>query len=365
MPDAAREMKTRIRQTPKVRLAWLAAGVCCVSAFAALTSANSPPAVNVQIVSDEADNVLAILGKKKAAQAISAADWQHLFATEGYVRLKKREIEIGRQFSDDDFKAFVLSDDLAGRAPALAETLARWKAAQITAAAERALAYLPRDAHIRARIYPVIKPATNSFVFETKTDPAIFLFLDPATTREQFENTLAHELHHIGYSGSCAAAEPTGLPDSIQPIANWASAFGEGVAMLAAAGGPDTHPHATSKAEDRARWDRDLANFNQDLKKVEQFFLDILEKRLSDPQKIRETGFSFFGVQGPWYTVGWKMSVTIEKAYGRQRLIDSLCDPRRLLITYNEAAARANRSASEPLAVWSPALIDALRKDAK
>ena len=48
-------------------------------------------------------------------------------------------------------------------------------------------------------------------------------------------------------------------------------AFGEGFAMLAAAGGPDVHPHAVSSPEERARWDKDMLNFNDDLKKVECF----------------------------------------------------------------------------------------------
>ncbi len=30
---------------------------------------------------------------------------------------------------------------------------------------------------------------------------------------------------------------------------------------------------------------------------------------------------SYFGVQGPWYTVGWQMAVIIEKQLGRERLI--------------------------------------------
>src|SRR5205823_9956353 len=88
-------------------------------------------------------------------------------------------------------------------------------------------------------------------------------------------------------------------------LINWIGAFGEGFAMLAAAGGPDIHPHEYSKPEDRARWDRDIAKFNDDLKKVQQFFLDILSNKLSEEERTK-TGFSFFGVQGPWYTVGWK-----------------------------------------------------------
>ena len=61
----------------------------------------------------------------------------------------------------------------------------------------------------------------------------------------------------------------------------------------------------------------------------------------------------FFGVQGPWYTVGWKMAVLIEGTYGRERLIECMCDMRLLLSTYNEAAGAANRRSSTPVAMWS------------
>src|SRR4030067_3172359 len=97
--------------------------------------------------------------------------------------------------------------------------------------------------------------------------------------------------------------------------------------MLAAAGGPDIHPHAASPAPDRERWDKDMANFNADLKKVEGFFLDVLDGRPKGEEAIREAGFSFFGIQGPWYTAGWKMAELIEQTFGRAKLIDSLCAP--------------------------------------
>jgi hypothetical protein len=35
---------------------------------------------------------------------------------------------------------------------------------------------------------------------------------------------------------------------------------------------------------------------------------------------------SFFGVQRPWYTVGWQMAVVIEKTMGQDVLIASMCD---------------------------------------
>jgi hypothetical protein len=52
------------------------------------------------------------------------------------------------------------------------------------------------------------------------------------------------------------------LQKNARTVSAWLGAFGEGFAVLAAAGGPAVHPHATGTAEDRARWDEDVANFN-------------------------------------------------------------------------------------------------------
>jgi hypothetical protein len=320
--------------------------------------------VSVRIVADEADAVLSILAKNRVHDAITAQNWERLFTSEGYVRLKKREASVQRAFTDDEFKRFVLSDSLAAKFDTLAGTLDRWKGAEITAAAWRALAYLPAGAEIRTKIYPVIKPKVNSFVFEVTTDPAIFLYLNPEVSREKFGNTLAHEFHHIGYAHSCAGVATqlsgdSGIPANTRTVLEWIGAFGEGFAMLAAAGGPDVHPHAVSGPAERARWDNDMRNFNADVKKVDRFFLDILENTLS-PDQIQETAGSFFGIQGPWYTVGWKMAVTIERRYGRPRLIECLCDPRALLTTYNQAVAGRGAAAGESQTLWSPALIKAM-----
>jgi Putative zinc dependent peptidase (DUF5700) len=326
-----------------------------------------PPlkALNVRIITDEADAVLAILAKRQTETKIGDADWQRLFTSEAYVRLKKREAAMKRSFEDEQFKNFVLSDQLLTRATLLSDTLEKWRHADLTGAARRSLRYLPPEARISAKIYPVIKPVTNSFVFEVKEDPAIFLYLDPEVTKAQFENTLAHELHHIGYANSCGAerANVVGqLPPNVRSVFDWISAFGEGFAMLAAAGGPNTHPHKFSKPEDRARWDHDVLNFNSDLRTVEGFFTDILDNKLTEEQR-QTTGYSFFGVQGPWYTVGWKMSVTIERAFGRKKLLECICDHRKLLTTYNQAAMKFNRRAKEPLALWSPELLKGISVD--
>ena len=329
--------------------------ICSGFAFA-FAQKPALPSVNVRLVTDEAEAVLAVLTKRKTNQPITEADWQRVFQSEGYVRLKQRETSMQRSFEDADFKTFVLSDQLAARMQALEETLAKWRNADVTRAARLALAYLPKDATVRAKIYPVIKPRENSFVFDVKGDPAIFLYLDPAMSRAKFENHLAHELHHIGYGSTCPLKDMldqiNNLPANTQTVIKWIGAFGEGFAMLAAAGGPDIHPHAVSSPEDRARWDKDVADFATDLKRLEKFFDDILQGKLTGDE-IDKTAFSFYGTQGPWYTVGWKMAVLIEKTYGRAKLIECMCDQRLLLPTYNQAAAKHNRNASQPLPLWS------------
>ena len=321
-------------------------------------------AVNVRLVTDEAEAVLAILAKRKANQPVVEADWQRVFQTEGYVRLKQRETSMQRSFEDTDFKTFVLSDQLAARAESLEQTLSKWKNADVTRAGKLALAYLPKGSRISAKIYPVIKPRENTFVFDVQNDPAIFFYIDPKMSREKFENTLAHELHHIGYGRNCPSKqvsdEISKLPPHVQSAIKWIGAFGEGFAMLAAAGGPDIHPHAVSDAEERTPWDKDVANFNADLPKVEKFLLDVLEKKITG-EDITKTGFTFFGTQGPWYTVGWKMSVLIERTFGREKLIECFCDHRKLFSTYNQAAEKHNRNSREPLVLWSTRVISGVQ----
>jgi hypothetical protein len=327
-------------------------------------AAQAPPADRVRLVFDttEAVAVLAIMQARHAGRVPTEAEWQRLFSAEGYQRLKAREAAMRREFTDSSFSAFVLSDSLRRRASELRGALTAWGRADLQGAATRALAYLPADAGIRATIYIVIKPRINSFVWDVQTNPAIFLYLDPGLTRQQFENTVAHELHHIGFAsvGSRSDSILAGLPDSVRAAAEWMGAFGEGFAMLAASGGPDTHPHAVSPASDRIRWDRDVARFNQDLRTLEVFFRDVISRRLANLDTVRTRAAAFYGVQGPWYTVGWKMAVLIERRFGRAELIRCMTDPRRLLQRYNAAAADHNRTRADTVAQWSPELVAAL-----
>ncbi len=321
--------------------------------------------LDVRVVTDQANAVLAILAMQLPGENLSAADGERLFSSEGYQRLKKREASVQREFRDADFQKFVLSAELLKRADALSRTLQHWAQADITFAARQAVGYLPIGTRMRAKIYPVIKPPPNSFVFELQKDPAIFLYLNPELSAAQFENIVAHELHHIGLSAACLpwlqSPEFKQQPETVRTVLEWAGAFGEGLAMLAAAGGPEVHPHATSPAIERARWDRDVANFNAHLRKVEQFFLDVLNGRLKTEEEIRNVAFSFFGVQGPWYTVGWKMAVVVENAFGRSRLIACMCDPAEFLAAYNDAATRHNAASGESLALWSAELLGRFR----
>jgi hypothetical protein len=332
-----------------------------LTAFGA-TAAQARGSSQLQVSVDpaEADAVLAILRAEKAHAPVEAADWDRLFATEGFRRLEAREAAMKRPFTRAEFQDFVRSDGLLSRAGELSETLERWKTVDVREAAARALAYLPAGARIRATIFPVIKPRSNSFVF-SEPDPAIFLALDPAVTPEKLSNTLSHELHHIGFGTTCplkeAQAETEGLSQRQQDAEKWLSAFGEGFAMLAAAGGPDVHPHAVSPAEERARWDADLKHVDEDLRALDAFFREILDGKLTG-DSMDERGFSFFGVQGPWYTVGYRMAVEIEKASGREEMMRAFCDVRRLPETYNRSAEKLHLKGAR----WSRALLDGLRK---
>jgi hypothetical protein len=308
---------------------------------------------DVRFDAEEPRAVLAILDKRAAQEPITDADWTRIFTSQGYVRLKAREHSMKRAFEDETFRTFVMSDELLAQRDALAATLRAWLAADITGAANRALAYLPRDARIHATVYPAIKPAKNSFVFDVSGDPAIFMYVE-SQPREVFEATIAHEMHHIGYGAACPSTIE--LPQPLRDLHQWLGAFGEGVATLAAAGGPYGIPQR--KPDVMAEWTKQMAKRDANFHELEQFFTQVLRGELAgDAQK--ERAFSFFGFVGPWYTVGWTMAVTIEQTLGRNALIDAMCDQRTLLTTYNRAAAEWKRKTGETLPVWSAELANA------
>lgn len=342
----------------RTRTLLLALAAPCLWACAAATSHPEPAAdrLDVRIVTDEADAVAAILQTRARGVPPAEEDFQRLFASEGYRRLNDRERAFQRGITDSAFRAFVLSDTLFARHRALLAALRDWKRVDPRSAAEQAFAYLPEHAVIRARIYPMIKPRTNSFVWETRTNPAIFMYVDPAVSAAKFENTLAHELHHIGTASACRDGADSSLAPGVRAAREWMTGFAEGRAVLAAAGSPDIHPHASSSASERAVWDRDVARVADDIRRLESFFLELLEGRLTEEEANRR-GFRFVATdsvpQGAFYTVGWFMSAAVERALGRQAVVATLCSPARFLADYNRVA----RAGPTPLPRWSDSLL--------
>lgn len=322
------------------------------------------PRLDVRFVTDEPEAVLAILDARAAGRVPSTDDWSRLFESEGYRRLQAREASLGRGFSDSSFRAFVESDSLLLRREALSRTLEAWKRLDPEGAAARAFDYLPPGSRVQARIYPSIKPRENSFVFEPRENPAIFLFLDPAVTPAKLENILAHELHHIGIAGACPSEPNSDLPPGLREAVDWMGGFAEGIAVLAAAGGSAVHPHASSDSAERAVWDRDIGQAATDVQRLEGFFTDLMDRRLTEEEALR-IGFTFVNTgevpQGAFYTVGWLMAATVERELGGDRLVDGLCDSRRLILDYEEAAERieATRGMTGPR--WSAGFVARLR----
>ncbi len=318
--------------------------------------------VQVNLDTTEAEQVLAILAKQKQSQPVTDADWHSLFSTEPYQRLKKREAAMHRDFSDDDFKKFVLSDELARGYDGLTRTLEAWRKADLRAAGLRVLQYLPDQAAIHVKVFPMIKPRPNSFVFDVDTDPAIFLYLNPKVSQQEFDNTVSHEMHHIGLASTDKLYDKKieTLPPPAQKVANWIGAFGEGLAILAAAGGPDVPPNQYSQLDVQQNWGRGMSTFNQDLGTLNEFFLEALDGRLKDDAVDKKASTFYGDIQGPWYTVGYKMAILIEKRYGRAALIECMVDRRLLLVRYNQVAGELNASGKEQLAVWSPEILKAL-----
>jgi hypothetical protein len=295
---------------------------------------------------------------------VKPASWERLWQSQGFVRLKKRQESFGAKDVEQAFREYLTSEAALAGLDDLRRSVAEWKHLDVTAAARRAASYLPAGIPLKATLYPVIKKSENSFVFELATDPAIFFHVDPKKSPAQLENTLSHELHHVGFAGCPKPPGLDKLPAAQKQLFEYLGAFGEGLATLAGAGSPDVHPHATDGPEAWLVWERDIANFNADLRRLEAFFRDVLAGRLVAEEENKRL-FTFINTddvpQGPFYTVGWKMAAMVERARGRDALLRMLCDPRSLLAAYNEVAAAHPRGDGEALATWSPEFLAALR----
>jgi Putative zinc dependent peptidase (DUF5700) len=89
---------------------------------------------------------------------------------------------------------------------------------------------------------------------------------------------------------------------------------------------------------------------------LDQFFTDVLDEKLKGDD-VDKRAFEFFGLLGPWYTVGWTMATTIEEELGRETLIQAFCDGRALLSTYDRAAAAREARTGQKLPRWSVRLV--------
>ena len=87
--------------------------------------------------------------------------------------------------------------------------------------------------------------------------------------------------------------------------------------------------------------------------------------RIATADSVQRRGNSYFGVQGPWYTVGWLMAATVERELGRDALIGTLCRPVAFLAQYNRAAERSNSLRHTALPLWPASVIDTLSRIAR
>lgn len=319
---------------------------------------------DVKFVLDEPRAALAILDKLQKGSRPTEADWKKLFATEGYRRLKERELGMKRPFADDDFKKFLAKPETVAKTEALSRSLSQMEKLDIGVSARRSLSYLPSGAKLRATIYPLIKPLKNSFVWDVEKNPAIMLYMDPAKSATEIQVTAAHELHHIGYSASCPSAEfkqwLARQDEKHQTAYYWLPALGEGFAVLCQTGGPSPNPYQSFDKETSDAWVEHYAKVKDSFPEVEQFFADVLNGKL-DKEKAQEKAVSFYGMLGPWYTVGYFVATTIEDAFGKDRLIACYVDPRLILPTYNAAALILNLQDKGQRPLWSESLLAGMK----
>ncbi len=347
-----------------------------------------PPAgaVDLRIQPDEAEAVLAILDLRASGEAIPASAWERLFASEGYTRMMARERDLDEQlglqrgFTDEKHRIFFATDSalLANRA-ALRSALEVWKRVDVERAGRRALAYLPEGTRLRGTVYPLLRAATNSFIFELGSEnPAIFMYMDPGQTPESLENILAHELHHVGTAAGCPAPPETD-DERFMALYSWSGGFSEGLAVLAAAGSPDADPQRGSDPGLRRAWDIRQDSVATDMAALGDFFMAIHNGTLTG-DAMNRAGFGFINregfPQGPFYTLGWFMASTVERELGRAAVVATVCRPATLMGEYNRAAAAINarhagagraasgpgaaRAAEAPPPVWPGYVLDAV-----
>jgi len=337
-----------------VNLAVALAALCMVMPALAQT-------VAIDTEFDEATAVLDLFDALNSGREPTAGEWSALWNATAYLRLIEREKSFGL---DEAFpgklEAWIRNPQNYSRVDEFRQALDELRHIDAQNAGMRAGAYLPAGTRLQATYYAVIKHTPNSFVFDLSGDPAIFLSVDPDRSAEYVASTLAHELHHIGMAQCPDVPDYAELDSQQQWVVDVLSMFGEGLAMLATAGGPDTHPHFFTPAAEWMAWERDVMNVSSELHRAEAFFFDAL-KGEARKEQLRKTLFTFFNTadipQGGAYTLGWKMTAVIERRYGKAALVDRVCDFRKILELYNQAAEEAG------LPMWSPDLLASFYPD--
>jgi hypothetical protein len=314
---------------------------------------------------DQARITLEILGSRAAEQAVPDSLWAHLFGTEGHRRVMERERGMDAHFGQDRgiteaaFRKWAESEAALDSLAERHATLDAWLQVDLVAAGRLALAYLPDHARLRGTIYPLVREQRNSFIWDAgAANPAIFMAVEPGVGLAALEHILAHELHHIGAAGACAgSAASSGSPEAQQAL-RWMGGFGEGLAVLAAAGGVGRPTHPYDSPEGRRAWAVRLDSLQEDMAELGAFFTAILAGQLTG-EEAGQRGFEFISrpgaPQGAFYSVGWHMASAVERAFGREAVVSAVCDPASLLIRYQEAAASRP---GDRMPTWSSALME-------
>ena len=323
--------------------------------------------IKVRVDGTQAEAALDLLAARARGEAVPASSWARVFESEGYRRALEREqaiderLGLDRGYSDESFLAWAESEaaleGLAGRK----RTLAAWADVDVDAAAARAMAYLPPEVRLVATVYPIVRPQLNSFVWDLPNNPAIFMSVGTGVSAEELELTLAHELHHVGVAGVCEEATKA-ADENVAAALNWLSGFGEGLAVLAAGGGPDGSAHAAGQVDLRTAWQERLDNVEADMRQLEAFLIDVAEGRTGG-EDARRRGMAFVSAegvpQGAFYSLGWFMAVVVERRLGREAVVAATCDHGRLLTDYQRIATThpGERYGQSPLPTWSERLL--------
>jgi hypothetical protein len=326
------------------------------------TGVARPPAIRTEF--DQAEAAIIIMETLAKGEDVSEAQWRALWTSKGYARLIERQSSLN---IDEGFagrlESWLQDPAVHNRAADYRRAVEEIKTIDSNAAGRMASAYLPKSFVIEATFIALIKHTPNSFVFDMANDPTIFLNVDPDKSMESVEAILAHELHHVGFEKCAQVSDYDRLSEPQQWVVNVLPVLGEGLAMLAAAGSPDRHPQFFGSSAEWMTWERDVATAGPEIMRMERYFMAVLDGSLPEDQR-RPQLFSFINTadvpQGGAYTVGWKMAAAIERHFGRQALVDTVCDYRKVLKLYNRAVREVGIREAGGLITWSDEFLDRL-----